>query len=121
MKKLSDYKGEDALEIIADILEPSVEIMTDKEMFDLFKSKDTKKITLVKTMLKRHKRAVLDIFAAIEREDPETYGPNIMEIYSALLNILNDPELTKLFWSQAQKAEEKPSGSATESTAEKEV
>ena len=39
MKKLSDYQGEEALELWADLIEPMSEILVDPEMKKVFESK----------------------------------------------------------------------------------
>ena len=38
--KLSDYEGEQALDVLADLIEPAMEIMADKEMADREKSSE---------------------------------------------------------------------------------
>lgn len=111
--KLSDYKGEDALEVLADLIEPAAEIFGDKEFARLYK---TNKMDAVKFALKNKGKAVITILAVLDREDPETYQPGLLVIPTRLLEILNDPELVSLFTSQAQNAEKTSSGPAMENT-----
>lgn len=111
--KLSDYKGEDALEILADLIEPAAEIFGDKEFSRLYKGK---RIEAVKYALKNKPKAVIAMLAVLDREDPETYEPGLLTIPMRLLEILNDPELVSLFTSQAQNAEKTSSGPAMENT-----
>ena len=44
--KLSEYQGEAALDILADLIEPAGEIMSDKEIGDVFKKNRFKAIGL---------------------------------------------------------------------------
>ena len=111
--KLSDIKGEKAIEVLADLLEPVAEIMADKEVVALVRS--GQKLKAVSAALKKHKKACLTILALTDGEDPETYSPSILAIPMKGVELLNDPELMSLFSSQSQ--EDKTfSGSATENT-----
>ena len=109
--KLSEIKGEAALDVLADLFEPAAEIVSDKEIADLYKSEQLLKA--VKVALKKHKKAVIQILAITEGEDPETYEPNVLSLPAKLIEIFNDPELMGLFHSQGQ-TEETSSGSAME-------
>lgn len=115
--KLSDYKGEQALDILADLIEPAAAIMADKEIANFAKS-GKPVITLVKPLIKGHKKEVIEIMAVLEGETPEKYKEkvNIFTLPAKLLEILNDEELMSLFTSQGQKTDETTSGSAMEST-----
>lgn len=42
--KLSEYQGEAALDILADLIEPAGEIMTDKEIGEVFKKTDSRRL-----------------------------------------------------------------------------
>ena len=111
--KLSDIKGEKAIEVLADLLEPASEIMGDKEVVALIRSGQN--IKGIAAALRNHKKACLTILALTEGEDPETYSPNVLSLPKKGLEILNDPEMMSLFSSQSQK-DKTSSGSATENT-----
>lgn len=115
--KLSEYRGEQALELLADIVEPAAAIISDKEIAKLAKS-GAERIKLVKPIIKNHKKEVIEILAILDGEDPKQYADkvNVFTLPTKLLDILNDPELTNLFTLQGQKMDEESSGSATEST-----
>lgn len=112
--RLSDYKGEKAIEVIADLIVPCTEILSDPEIRKSFES-DTRMI-LVKKILKLHGKSILEIMAILDGEDVETYSPSLVEIPKKLLKILNDPDVASLFMSQAQSNESANSGSASENT-----
>lgn len=117
--KLSDYKGEDALELLADILEPAMEIIRDKKISEMAKSKATRG-TLVKTIIKDHKKSILEIMAYIGGEDPVSYNPDIITLTGDLLELFNDEAFMELFQSQGQKLPDLHSGPAMDATQAKE-
>ena len=112
--KLSDFKGEAALDALADLIEPVASVAGDKEVAEYIRSKQY--IKAVKVAIKNHKKSVIEILAVLDGADPETYQPSLTTLPAKLLEILNDPELVDLFSSQGQTEAQTISGSATEST-----
>lgn len=102
--KLSDFKGEKAIEVFADLLDPIAEILTDNEIVKLFQSEDVKQIEVIKKILKGHSESVVQILAVLEDEDPKTYQPNIVTLPKKLIELFNDEALKDLFTSQSQDA-----------------
>mgnify|MGYP003571249106 CR=1 FL=1 len=113
--KLSDYKGTDGIDLLADLLDPLSVILTDEE-FRVAISKETKRLKIVQLLLKTHKKEILEILALIDQEDPETYNPSIFVLPMKLMDILSMPEINMLFMSQGQNEKSESSGPATEST-----
>lgn len=114
--KLSDYKGEQAIDILVDLMEPATAIMADKEIAQLAQSK-VPMVKLAKAVIKNHKKEVIEILAVLDGEDPKEYAKK-MTVFSLpvkLLEILNDPLMKDLFSSQGQMTEAS-STSATENT-----
>ena len=97
--KLSEIKGERALDVLADLIDPVAEILGDKDISAALQDGKAP-AKAIKLALKNHKRAVLDMMAAIEGEDPETYQPSLFVLPKRLLDLLNDPEVQQLFASQ---------------------
>lgn len=118
--KLSDYKGEDALDLLADIIEPATSILGDSEFREKMRAKEPP-AKLAKYALKKHKSAILEIMARIDGEDPQTYKPGIFELPSKVLDILNDKELMDLFTSQAGSLTTPAFGSVMENIEEKDA
>lgn len=114
MKKISDIKGEQALDVLADMLEPAAEIMTDRNVVELARSEQ--KLSAIKAAIKDHKKAVLQVLAILDGENPDTYNPPLMALPLKLLEVLNDPDVQMVFSPQGQNQEGNASGSATEST-----
>ena len=113
--KLSEYQGEAALDILADLIEPAGEIMSDKEIGEVFKENRFKAIGLA---IKNHKKAVMQILATMDGVPVDEYKCNVFSLPVKILEILNDPEMIQLFQYQGQTGDAKSSGSVSENTGE---
>lgn len=115
--RLSDFKGEEAIEVLADMIEPVAEILGDEEIRN---SIDGNKVKLVSLILKRHSKDVIQLLAAMERESVEEYEKkiNLFTLPMKLMEIVNDPDVVLLFQSQGQTRDAKFSGSASETVQE---
>lgn len=96
MRKLSEIKGEEALETLAEIIEPAAEIFTDETVKKAL-TEGKNKLEAVKVVLKNHKKAVIAVMAALEGITVEEYQPPLLALPTMLMEVLNDPELQKLF------------------------
>lgn len=113
--KLSEYRGEKALELLADLIEPAGEIMVDKEIGEVFKKNRFKAIGLA---IKKHKKAVIQILATMDGVTVEEYNCNVFTLPIKILELLNDPDLVRLFTYQGQTGDAISSGSVSENTEE---
>ena len=115
--KLSDIKGERAIEVIADLIEPVANIATDKECADLFSVRPVKGedknvsarkhlVKKVPLLLRTHKRDVIQIIATIDGKSVDDM--NLFSITAALIGIVKDEALIELFTSAARSVEETP-------------
>lgn len=111
--KLSDYKGEEALDVLADLIEPASEIFSDKRVVQAFQN-PKERLKAISAIIRDHKKALIAFLAALERKDPETYEVGVLTLPAKLLEILNDKELSQLFTLQGQTGGAKSSGSALE-------
>ena len=112
--KLSDLKGEAALDALADMLEPAAEIMTDADFVSLLRKNE--RLKAVQLLLKKHQKSVIEIMAATEGKTADEYEVNILTLPKKLVEVFNDPEVVSLFQLQSQKKDENFSGSAMENT-----
>ena len=110
--KLSELKGEKALDVLADIIEPAVEIMQDKRVVTAAKAGKT--LEIVKTACKHHKKAIITILAVLDEADPATYEVGVLTLPAKILELLNDPEIQTLFISPPKKEAKKSSGKQSE-------
>ena len=113
--KLSEYQGEAALDILADLIEPAGEIMSDKEIGEVFKKNRFKAIGMA---IKNHKKAVMKIMSTMDGVPVEEYKCNVFTLPVKILELLNDPTLVQLFTYQGQTGDAKSSGSASENIEE---
>lgn len=114
--KLSDYKDEAALDLLAELIEPATEILMDAEIRKAAEGK--KRSAAVSFAIKNHKSAVLQILAAIEGVPVEDYHCNVLTLPLKLLELFNDPEMMQLFSFAGQTVVPTPSGSPTENIEE---
>lgn len=115
--KLSEYKNEDALDLLADLLEPVATLFSDEKLVSLIKGGGTK-LEAIKYALKEHKGSIVEILARLDGKEPKKYEGNIITMTKSLIEITNDEELMSFFTSQGQTTEKKSSGSVTENTEE---
>ena len=109
MRTLSSYRGEETLDVIADITEPAILIMSDTELRKLL-SEEKGRMKAIKRALKYHKQEVLQIMAALDGIDPDDKeafdefvdGVNLFTLPRFLITIFNDPDIMSLFTLQEQ-------------------
>ena len=113
--RLSDFENEKAIEILAEIIDPAVEIMNDTEIATILRS-GKPPLFAVKRALKYHKTAIIDIVAALHGETRNTVKFTMPMLIRDVLDMFSDPELQSVFSSQSQRNASESSGSATVST-----
>ena len=111
--KLLELKGEKALDVLADLLDP-IQVIASDQIFR--KELQTNRIAGIKYLLKNHKPEVIKILAIANEQDPETYEPNILELPSTIMEFLSDPTVSQLFGLQDQTTEKTSSGPVMENT-----
>ncbi len=114
--RLSDYKGEEALILLADLLDPVSRIVNNPEVKETYQSKKQVNLELVKVILKSNSRDVIEIMAMLDGQDPNEYEVSVVTLPVKLLELLNDPALVGLFKSQGQSSDKTSSGSAMGNT-----
>lgn len=104
MKKLSDYKGEDAFELWADLMEPIVAILQDESITDLMRS-GASKFKLAAAIMKTHKAEAEQIMTRIDPE-PVNALNLVVRVIRFLSEIGSDPVIASFFGSQGQESKE---------------
>lgn len=112
--KLNEIKNEKAIEMLADMFDPIIEIASDEEVVSAARSNN--KIQMVKHILKGHSRAIFELMAMTDGVPVDEYECDVLTLPVKLLELFNRPEFAFLFQSQGQKTGETSSGSATENT-----
>lgn len=112
--RLSDFKGEEAIEILAEIMEPASIIMGDPDVQRMLSQKGNSYLKIASFILKGHKKEILDMYEPLTKESRDEATP--VKMIKLIMDIINDPEITSLFPSQSQDEALKSSGSAMENT-----
>lgn len=117
MKRLSDYKDEQAIDLWADLLDPLSEILTDNEVQRVVKDGQAP-IVIAKIILKAHKKEAAEILTRIDPEPLD--GFNIIMRLVELVVEIGENDDVKAFFGYAARAKTKnvtdtSSGSVTES------
>lgn len=111
MRKLSEIRGENALDVLADLIDPISKITKDKKFVDFIRKGD--RLAATKVLLKEHKRSIIEVLAILNEEDPDSYEPSLLSLPAMIIELLNDPDLANLFQSGETVT---PSGSPTVNT-----
>lgn len=105
--RFSEIKGDRVFDVIADIIEPACNIVSDEEAGKFFKrgtvpdGMTQREYVLQRVkeslppLLKSHKNDLIMIMAAIDGIDPEEYRKNVTmsSLFQGLYNILTDEDL----------------------------
>ncbi len=115
IRAFKDIKDEDALDVLAEVIEPISSICTDGKIKDYF---EKPMALLASYMIKNHKKEVMQILQAMSGEE---YHCNLATLTVDLITLVSDETVQSLFKSSVQSGELNASGSATENTEETEA
>lgn len=113
--KLSEYKNEDALELLANIIDPLSAIISDKAVSAHLK-RGGQLAKAVSVAIKNHKHEVFEVLAALDGVPVDEYECGVFTLPAKLIEVLNDKEMLDFFGLQGTKEEAVSFGSATENT-----
>lgn len=122
MRKLQDVKGEEALDVLADVLDYVVKLVQNDKVREVLNRKNIRDIETIKTLIKEGKHEIICMMAVI---DGKTYDEfvetlDLLTLPVMLYETFNDEALQAVFTSQAQTTGVKSFGLATENTEENE-
>lgn len=109
--RLSEFKDEKAIEVVADLLIPVSNIAKNSTVAD---AKNKGVFEFAAAMLKCNAKDVKDMLAILDGKDPAEYHCSAASVMGDLLNMLSDPELMQLFGLRSKTPAS--SGSASETT-----
>ena len=112
MKKLSEFKNEEGVIVIAKLLQPIARIV--QAIKDEPRPDGMNAMAFVSTMLAKSPKDVMEIFAILSETPVEEYECNGASIMADTLTLASDKELMELFGLQSQT--QTSSGSASETT-----
>ena len=116
MKKLSDFKDEKAIVVVAQLLEPIMTIVTNPEIGKL--KDEHNGFKMFSGFLANSPRSMMQIFAILSEQDVETYHCDGVEATKNLMTLVSDSRLIEFFTSQGQTGDAKSSGSVAGNTVE---
>lgn len=111
--KISEFKGENAIEFIGDIIEPVSKIFSDEIVRRFFSKNADNKSAIVKHICKEYATEAIEVLAAMQGITPEEYEGNPFTIMMQVFEIMNDPDLLSVFTLSEQKTASTSFGSAS--------
>lgn len=97
MKKLSEFKGDKALDVIADLIEPCADIFGDEEVQEAYNNKENR-IKLARLVLKKHRKETIQILSLLsDKPTDEFENVSIIDILKMVVTVFNDNELLDFF------------------------
>lgn len=118
MRKLQDVKGEEALDVLADVLDYAVRLLKNDKIREKLENQGLRDVDTVKTMIKEGKIEIISIMAVIDGKSYDEFleGLDLLTLPVMLYETFNDEALLSVFQSQAQTTGVTSSGSAMENT-----
>ena len=115
MKKLSEYKDEEALDLLLDLMSPCMNIMSNnKDLLDELAYPEKRLETCV-SIVRNNKKDVIEIMRILDGNNPD-YHFSVMDLPFRLLEIATDKEFIDFLSLRAQEIKETSFGSAMENT-----
>ena len=115
--RISELKGEAALDFLADIIEPASKIMTDPEVKKL--TEERNRVAIIKKLIKNYKPEIIEILAALDGVPADKYEINVFTLPVKIIELINDKELLSFFTSQVSMEDQTSSIEPMENTEEK--
>lgn len=100
MRKLSEFYGEDAIDVLGDLIDPVVNIMQDEHVQEVMNNDDAKIAQVASYIIKNYKHDIFSILRLLS--DDEEYHPNFFEMLKDVISLFEDAELMDFFDLQAQ-------------------
>lgn len=118
MRKLQDVKGEEALDVLADVLDYAVRLLKNDTIREKLDNQGLRDVDTIKTMIKEGKTEIISIMAVIDGKSYDEFleGLDLLTLPMMLYETFNDEALLSVFQSQAQTTGVTSSGSAMENT-----
>ena len=118
MRRLQDVKGEEALDVLADILDYAVKLVKNDAIREALNTKGFRDIETIKLLIKEGKHEIISIMAVIDGKEYDEFLEtlDLMTLPMMLYDTFNDEAVQAVFRSQAQTMGVTSSGLATATT-----
>jgi hypothetical protein len=122
MRKLQDVKGEEALDVLAGVLEYAVKLVQNDTIREILNKKGFRDVEAIKVLIKEGKHEIIQIMAAIDGKPYNEFlnSLDLLTLPVMLYETFNDEALQAVFTSQVQTMGVNSSGLAMENTEESE-
>lgn len=122
MRKLQDVKGEEALDVLADVLEYAVKLVQNDTIREILNKKGFRDVEAIKVLIKEGKHEIIQMMATIDGKPYNEFlnSLDLLTLPVMLYETFNDEALQAVFTSQVQKMGVNSSGLATENIEESE-
>ena len=123
MKKLSEFKDDEAMDVLAEIIDPMVNMMKNKKFVLAMRGNRQEKIKpnrveAIKIAITDNRSDVVKIMAVLNETPVEEFHYNLLTLPQMMVEMFNDKELMDFFGYQSEKDSQIPFGSVTENTEE---
>ena len=123
MKKLSEFKDDEAMDVLAEILEPAYNLIKDNDFKVAMRGDKEKgilpnRLEAVKVAITKYRKDVVKMMAVLNETPVEEFHYNLLTLPTMMLEMLNDKELIHFFSFKSETDLETPSGSAMENIEE---
>ena len=105
MGKILDARGEDALDVLADLLDPVTEIAQDEEISAMMRTGGTATVAqFAAAILRKHKSAVVQIMAIDDGKTPDEERKvlSAITIPARLMKLLSVPAIKEMLFGAAE-------------------
>lgn len=118
MRRLSEIKGEEAIDVMAALMSPASIILSDESVKERMKRKNSTMAEVAAYVVKSHKDSVIDMLTILSGKTRNEYVENmsVLSLVQDVIYMFNEPELQELFTGQEQKEDGGHSGPATATT-----
>ena len=122
MRKLQDVKGEEALDVLADVLEYAVKLVQNDTIREILNKKGFRDVEAIKVLIKEGKHEIIQMMAVIDGKPYNEFlnSLDLLTLPVMLYETFNDEALQAVFTSQVQTMGVNSSGLATENIEESE-
>lgn len=113
MKKILEYEGDEALDVVVDMMAAIVPLMRDEEVLEGWKENVMKGFQVAR---KKHPKEFKDFLACYCRVEPDELDCSPVNVINMIGGIVSDKVIMSFFSLPSRKMDSASSGSATENT-----
>ena len=100
MRKLSEFHGEEAIDVLGDLIDPIVNIMQDEHVQEVMNNDGAKVSQVASYIIKNYKHDIFSVLRLLS--DDDEYHPNFFEMLKDVISLFEDDELMDFFDLQVQ-------------------